>query len=117
MQALLHLGPTLVTLEAQLKNSNSNNNNNTHNHTNDGNLSNGKQMTLSKMKSIEDYSECSDESIGSESENGGSPVPDLAMQTSMSTNRNGKPKSAISQIHECALQMRMNVEFEVGFIF
>ncbi|CAG9530720.1 unnamed protein product [Cercopithifilaria johnstoni] len=27
------------------------------------------------------------------------------------TARNGKPKSSISQIHECALHMRMNVEF------
>ncbi|VDN03572.1 unnamed protein product [Thelazia callipaeda] len=27
--------------------------------------------------------------------------------------RNGKPKSSISQIHECALHMRMNVEFLV----
>lgn len=31
----------------------------------------------------------------------------------IATTSTGKPKSAISQIHECALHMRMNVEFEV----
>ncbi|KAM3728377.1 Double-stranded RNA-binding protein Staufen [Dirofilaria immitis] len=31
----------------------------------------------------------------------------------ITTARNGKPKSSISQIHECALHMRMNVEFLV----
>lgn len=30
---------------------------------------------------------------------------------------NVKQKSAISRVHECALQMRMNVEFEVCCIF
>ncbi|VDD87470.1 unnamed protein product [Enterobius vermicularis] len=31
----------------------------------------------------------------------------------IATTSTGKPKSAISQIHECALHMRMNVEFEI----
>ncbi|EJD75988.1 double-stranded RNA binding domain-containing protein family protein, variant [Loa loa] len=35
------------------------------------------------------------------------------LKSVVTTARNGKPKSSISQIHECALQMRMNVEFLV----
>lgn len=59
--------------------------------------------------------ECSEQSTGSGSENGASPTPDGSLQ-SATVNKNGKPKSAISQIHECALQMRMNVEFEVFIV-
>lgn len=29
--------------------------------------------------------------------------------------RRKKPKSVVSQVHECALRMKMNVEFEVNF--
>ncbi|VDM15579.1 unnamed protein product, partial [Wuchereria bancrofti] len=35
------------------------------------------------------------------------------LKSVITTARNGKPKSSISQIHECALHMRMNVEFLV----
>uniref|UniRef100_A0A7I4KJE5 Bm4392 n=1 Tax=Brugia malayi TaxID=6279 RepID=A0A7I4KJE5_BRUMA len=36
-----------------------------------------------------------------------------SLKSVITTVRNGKPKSSISQIHECALHMRMNVEFLV----
>uniref|UniRef100_A0A915Q830 DRBM domain-containing protein n=1 Tax=Setaria digitata TaxID=48799 RepID=A0A915Q830_9BILA len=36
------------------------------------------------------------------------------LKSVVTTARNGKPKSSISQIHECALQMRMNVLKEEG---
>ncbi|VDM41401.1 unnamed protein product [Toxocara canis] len=105
-QALLHLGPSLVTLEAQLRNA-------TTNPRQSGNNKNGVDVPCEKRAVTKTSDEdSSDQSTGSGSENGRSPTPDGTTE-STAVNRSGKPKSAISQIHECALQMRMNVEFEI----
>uniref|UniRef100_A0A915AZQ0 DRBM domain-containing protein n=1 Tax=Parascaris univalens TaxID=6257 RepID=A0A915AZQ0_PARUN len=105
-QALLHLGPTLIALEAQLKNG-------SNIALQNGNRKDGEDRGVEKQTVAKaSDEECSEQSTGSGSENGASPTPDGSLQ-SAAVNKNGKPKSAISKIHECALQMRMNVEFEI----
>ncbi|MFH4979060.1 hypothetical protein AB6A40_005769 [Gnathostoma spinigerum] len=96
-QALLFLGPHLETLGKKIKS------------CDPANCDSGSQSFVDEEKSNGgnncevDVSHC-DGTV--------SPISDSS-PIIQSVNRNGKPKSAISQVHECALQMRMNVEFEI----